>query len=216
MDIETVARLSFLEAVSGCTKTFDLEYYVSGSGGKRERRRKSVTVDIPPGIDSDVQMRVPGKGGDGAAGMPAGDLFVRMAVEQDPYFKREGLHVRVEVPLTFTQAILGCSVEVLTLDGLVNMKVPAGTQPGAQMMLKGKGVPNMQRRSDRGNQYVTLVVKLPMKVTEKQKVLLEQFDEGEKGEKVETKKRSYSIEEAWKRVSTFLSKQQNSSTKGQG
>lgn len=212
MDVETVARLSFLEAVSGCTKTFDIEYYISGGGGKRERRRKSVTVDIPPGIDSNVQMRVPGKGGDGAAGMPPGDLFVRMDVEDDPYFKRDGLHLRVEVPLTFTQAILGCSVEVLTLDGLVNMKVPAGTQPGAQMMLKGKGVPNMQRRSDRGNQYVTLHVKLPTKVSDKQKTLLDQFDEGEGGVHKTEPKRPYSINEAWKRVTAFLSNRQ----KGQG
>ena len=216
VDVETVARVSFLEAVSGCTKTFEFEYYVMGSGNKRERRRKSVTVDIPPGIDSNVQMRVPGKGGDGAPGMPAGDLFVRMDVEDDPYFKRDGQHVRVEVPLTFKQAILGCSVEVLTLDGLVNMKVPPGTQPGAQMILKGKGIPNMQRRTDRGNQYVTLMVKLPVKVTERQKLLLEQFDDENADEKSKNT-RANSIHEAWKRLTAFLTNQEKAAKqKGQG
>jgi len=213
-DVEFAMRLSFLEAVNGCSKNFDFDFFVV-NGNKRERRKKSVTVDIPPGVDSGIQMRVAGKGGDGAPGMPAGDLFVRLEVDSDPYFKRDGQHVRVDVPISFTQAILGSTVEVLTLDGLVNMKVPAGTQPGAQLVLKGKGIRSIQRKSDRGNQYVTLNVRLPTSVTENQKKLLEEFDgkDSPKGGDNQAQ-RPFSVNEAWKRLTAFVQGREKEKAKG--
>jgi len=215
-DVEFAMRLSFLEAVNGCSKNFDFDFFVV-NGNKRERRKKSVNVDIPPGVDSGIQMRVAGKGGDGAPGMPAGDLFVRLEVEADPYFKRDGQHVRVDVPISFTQAILGSTVEVLTLDGLVNMKVPAGTQPGAQLVLKGKGIRSIQRKSDRGNQYVTLNVRLPTSVTENQKKLLEEFDgkDSPKGGDNNQAQRPFSVNEAWKRLTAFVQGREKDKAKGQ-
>ena len=216
-DVEASMRLSFLEAVNGCSKNFEFEYFAyngNGASAKRERRSKSVTVEIPPGVDSNIQMRVPGKGGDGAPGMPSGDLFVRLEVEPDPYFKRDGLHVRVEQPLTFTQAILGCTVEVLTLDGMIDMKVPAGTQPGAQLVLRGKGIRNLQRRQERGNQYVTLNVRLPTTVTEQQRKLLEEYEKDGADDKKD--KRPYSINEAWKRLSSYIKGKENESSSSKG
>ena len=212
MDVEASLRLSFLEAVNGCSKTFDFEYLVM-VGNKRERRRKSVTVDIPPGVDNNIQMRVPGKGGDGAQGLPPGDLFVRLEVESDPYFKRDGLHVRVDLSLGVVQAILGTSVEVLTLDGMVNMKIPPGTQSGEQLVLRGKGIRNLQRKTERGNQYVVVNVRIPASVSEQQRKLLQEFEACDEKKPPEGA-RPFSVNEAWKRLSNFLKGQEKDKENG--
>ena len=85
-----------------------------------------------------------GKGSDGDTGMPAGDLMVQLNVNPDPYFKRNGRDIHVEMPVSISQAILGGVVEVLTVDGQVDMKLPPGTQPESQLVLKGKGVKSIE------------------------------------------------------------------------
>lgn len=107
-DVEAQVSLSFFEAVNGCTKTINYEYFVREQnnrrgGGNRVRKTKSVTVDVPPGVSSGITMRVQGKGAEGAHNMPAGDLLVDIHVKEDPYFKRQGNDIHVEVPIPVTK-----------------------------------------------------------------------------------------------------------------
>jgi molecular chaperone DnaJ len=117
-DVQTTATLSFLEAVSGCSKQIHYEYFIrepiASSGGRRQyqkiRKSKSVTVDIPPGVDTGVTMKVTGKGGEGTNGLPSGDLYVELQVQEDAYFKRQDHDIYVEVPITISQvSFLLCS-----------------------------------------------------------------------------------------------------------
>ena len=207
-DVETVIRISFLEAVNGCTKDLSFAYNVPIMlrGEKRQRKSKTVSVDIPAGVDNNIQMRVQGKGGEGASGMPAGDLFVRLQVEEDPYFKREGINIKTELPISFAQAALGAQVDVLTLDGMVKMKIKPGTQPGTTMLLRNKGIKHVQQSFHKGNQYVTLNVKVPTSLDEKQREILEEFDEFERA-KTNTpagQKIPYSVNSAWSRLKNFV------------
>ena len=206
-DVETVMRLSFLEAVHGCSKDLSFSYNlpIMQRGEKRQRKSKTVSVDIPAGVDNNIQMRVQGKGGEGASGMPAGDLFVRLQVEEDPYFKREGMNIKTELGLSFAQAALGAQVDVLTLDGMVKMKIKPGTQPGTTMLLRNKGIKHVQQSFHKGNQYVTLNVKVPTSLDERQRELLEEFDELERA-KTNTpagQKIPYSVNSAWSRLKDF-------------
>ena len=106
------------------------------------------------------------------------------------------------MPISVTQAILGSTVDVLTLDGMVKMKVPQGTQPSTTLLMRGKGVKDIQRRHVRGNQYVTLKVKLPTQVSDRQREILEEFAELEDGKigAPSEKKIPYSVSSAWDRV----------------
>ena len=214
-DVEAVLRINFLEAVNGTSKTFDFDYMtpVTQRGQRPERKRKTVTVEVPAGVDNNIQMRLQGQGGEGIKGMPAGDLFVRLQVESDPYFKREGQHIQTDRPISFTQAILGGSVDILTLDGMVKMKIPKGTQPGATLILRGKGIKRLQGIGNigRGNQYVNLKVKVPIDITDRQKELLDEFEalEAEKGGANSRgpdgeKKMPYSVKSAWNRIRSWM------------
>lgn len=112
-DVQTAVRISFLEAVNGCKKDVRYDYQVlepvSGSTNtrrpqmRRVQKSNTVTVDIPPGVDTGVSMRVQGKGADGAPGFPAGDLFIQLEVAEDPFFKRSGSDLHVEIPISLTQ-----------------------------------------------------------------------------------------------------------------
>jgi DnaJ-class molecular chaperone len=187
-DVETKLRISFLEAVRGCSKDISYEYFIKeptgakGPGGRLQyqkvRKSKRMTVDIPAGVDNGLQMRLESKGAEGSQGFPAGDLYIQLEVDPDRerYFRREGTTLYVEVPVPFTTAILGGTVDVKTLDGVVTMKVPPGTQPGTQLAMKGKGVAVVAYSSKRGDQVVTLNVTMPTKLTTAQRKVLENFD----------------------------------------
>lgn len=110
-DIQTAVRLTFFEAVHGCTKDVNFEYMVKDPSSDSNRRApprkirktKSVKLDIPPGVDTGITMRMKGQGAEGDPGFAAGDLLVQLEVQQDPYFKRNDSDVHVEVPITITQ-----------------------------------------------------------------------------------------------------------------
>jgi DnaJ-class molecular chaperone len=187
-DVQTALTLSFLEAVNGCTKQVKFEYFIKepvSSGGRKGyqkvRKSKSVAVDIPAGVEEGVSMRVPGSGGEGAEGQPAGDLYISLNVKDDPYFKRVGQDIHVDVSITLAQALLGGEVSVLTLDGMVAMKVPPGTQPDDKLLMKSKGVKHVNNPSRRGNQIVHMKLKVPTKLSARQRELIEEFSLGEQG-----------------------------------
>lgn len=139
------------------------------------RRPRKLEVEIPAGIADGQVITLRGQGDYGRNGGPAGDLDISISVRPHPLFTRINNDVWCEVPLTFTQAALGCEVTVPTLDGKVSYNVPAGTQPGESFRLRGKGIPHLNRYG-RGDQYVKINIEVPKNLTDKQKELLRQFD----------------------------------------
>ena len=126
------------------------------------------------GVDTGNRIRVAGEGDAGVRGGSTGDLYVYITVKPDKFFQREGSEVICEMPITFVQAALGDTIEVPTLDGKVEMKIPAGIQSGTVMRLRGKGIPYL-RSTGRGDQHVRIKVLTPQKLTERQKELLREF-----------------------------------------
>ncbi|SJZ96500.1 molecular chaperone DnaJ [Selenihalanaerobacter shriftii] len=144
-------------------------------GGKgKVRKRRSITVDIPAGVDDGSRLRLRGEGEAGENNGPAGDLLVVINVRSHKLFKRRGDDVLCEVPINFVQATLGDEIQVPTLDGKVKFKIPEGTQPGTSFRLKNKGVPHL-RGSGRGDQHIKVKVIIPEKLDKDQKDLLKNF-----------------------------------------
>lgn len=148
-----------------------------------------LSVKIPPGVDTGTRVRLAGEGEPGEHGGPSGDLYVVVHVKEHPIFHREDYEVFCEVPVSFVQATLGAQLEVPTLDGMVKMKVPEGTQSGKIFRLKGKGIPHLHS-SDRGDQHVRVIVETPQNLTGKQRELLEKFAEAS-GEDVNPQSKSF-------------------------
>lgn len=144
-------------------------------GEGRTRQKRTVKVSVPGGVADGNQLRVRGEGESGLLGGPAGDLYVAIRVAEHAIFSREGDDVLCEMPLTFGQAALGAEIEVPTLEGKVRLKIPAGTQTGKVFRLKGKGVPSLAHRGH-GDQLVTVVVETPVKLSARQRELLEEFE----------------------------------------
>jgi len=143
-------------------------------GGGVERRKESVVVNVPAGIDDGQTLRVPGKGMAGPNGGPPGHLYVTFHVEQDEQFERDGDDLYTEVPLTFAQAALGARVMVPTLEDPIALDVGAGTQPGTIKVLRGRGMPNVHGRGV-GDLAVRLTVAVPKKLNAEQRALVEQL-----------------------------------------
>ena len=138
------------------------------------RRQHKVEVNIPAGIDDGQTISKPGVGNAGVNGGPAGDLLVTVIVRPHPRFERDGTSVLLEQEISYAQAALGSEVEVPTLDGKVKLTIPEGTQPGAVFRMRGKGIPYL-RGGGRGDQFVTVNIKVPKNLTGSQKELLRQF-----------------------------------------
>ena len=156
-----------------------------GRGKVRVSKRK--TVKVPAGIADGQVLTIRGQGGLGERGGPAGDLHIVVSVRKHKLFRREGDNLYIDLPITFTQAALGAELDVPTLKTPVKYKFPEGTQPGQVFCIKGEGVARL-RGNGRGDLYVTAVVEIPKKLTEKQKDLLRQFDGMVTGNQYEKKK----------------------------
>ncbi len=143
-------------------------------GSGRVRRKKSISLKIPAGVETGTRLKLNGEGEAGTQGGPAGDLYVVLSVSDHSIFKREGREVICEVPISYVQAALGCELEVPTLDGRVKIKVPVGTQSGKILKLAGKGILSLQGYG-RGDQLVVVRVETPTGLTARQKKLLEEF-----------------------------------------
>ncbi len=145
------------------------------SGAGRTRVQKEINLDIPAGIDDGQILRVGGQGDAGLNGGPSGDLHVNVSVRPHPLFIRNGFDVNCDIPITYTQAVLGAEITVPTIDGNVKYNVPEGTQTGTVFRLKGKGIKKLGR-SDRGDQYVKVNIEVPKNLTSKQKELLKEYE----------------------------------------
>ncbi|MEM9257141.1 MAG: molecular chaperone DnaJ [Pseudomonadota bacterium] len=151
-------------------------------GQGRVEKTKTLSVKVPPGVDTGDRIRLSGEGEAGPEGGPPGDLFVQMSVKQHPIFERDGKHLYCEIPITFADAALGGELEVPTLDGRVKLKIPVETQTGKLFRLRGKGVKPV-RGGSVGDLLCRAVVETPVKLNREQKALLEELREslGEAG-----------------------------------
>src|SRR5581483_9394042 len=148
------------------------------------RQEKTISVKIPAGIDDGQRVRIQGEGEAGYRGSTRGDLFLVIKVLPHKEFTRDGINLYKELPVSFTQAALGAKLIVKTLDGDIELKIPSGTQAGAQFRIKAKGVPNINNSSHRGDLIITARVLVPKKLSKKEKELLKALAE-ERGESVE-------------------------------
>jgi molecular chaperone DnaJ len=148
--------------------------YCSGSG--RIRKEKTLEVTIPPGVDDGTRIRLSGEGEMGMRGAPPGDLYVFLSVQQHRFFQRDGADLQCRVPITMPTAALGGQIEVPTIDGARSqVTIPAGTQSGQQFRLRGKGM-SVLRSAARGDLYIEVSVETPVKLTKRQKELLQEFE----------------------------------------
>lgn len=144
-------------------------------GQGRIRQQKTLSVKIPQGVDSGDRIRLSGEGEAGSAGGPAGDLYIQVQVREHDIFKREGNDLYCDVPIAFVTAALGGEVDVPTMSGKVNLKIPAETQSGKVFRLRGKGVKSDRRGT--GDLMCKVTVETPVRLTEEQKQLLNQLND---------------------------------------
>jgi curved DNA-binding protein len=164
-DLVTDLAISLEEATRGSERRLSLE----GGGAAGE-----ISVKIPPGIRSGKKLRLAGKGQPGPRGGRPGDLLIRIHVLDHPVFKREEDDIIVEKEVTFSQAVLGVTIEVPTLDGARRVKIPPGTQGQTRLRLKGQGIPHM-KGGGKGDFFVKVIVRVPKSLTNRQKELIEQL-----------------------------------------
>lgn len=145
------------------------------SGAGRIKRNKTLEVKIPAGIDNGMRIRSTGNGEPGTNGGPAGDLYVEIHIKPHAVFQREGDDLHCEMPISFSKAALGGEIEVPTLTGKVSFTVPEGTQTGKTFRLKGKGIKGV-RSGYAGDLFCHMIVETPVKLTDKQKDLLREFE----------------------------------------
>lgn len=138
------------------------------------KRNRKITIDIPAGVDNGSVMPLRGEGEPGEKGGPKGDLYIYIRVKPHSLFKRDGINLFCEIPISFVQAAIGAEIEVPTLEGKEKFEIPEGTQTGTTFKLKGQGVPSLRSKA-RGDLYFTVKVEVPKKLNDKQKEALKHF-----------------------------------------
>ena len=148
-------------------------------GEGRMLRQRVVDAKIPAGVEDGTRIRFTGLGEAGAFGGPAGDLYLVLHVKEHPFFEREGTDLHCVIPISFTQAALGTEIQVPTLDGEYNLKIPEGVQSGTTMRVRGKGVPVLNGHG-KGDLFVELRLLTPTKLNKRQRELLQELEGGTK------------------------------------
>jgi len=138
--------------------------------------KKKIKVSVPAGIDNGQSIRIREKGEPGSNGGPRGDLLVEVVVGRHATFTSQDMNIYSEVPISFAQAALGGDIRISTVDGDIVYTVKPGTQTGSKVRFKGKGVPSLRNKNQRGDHYVTLNVQVPTKLSEEAKEALRAFD----------------------------------------
>ena len=145
-------------------------------GGGVAQRKSEIEISIPAGIEEEMRLRVQGEGDVGAPGAPRGDLYCMIREKEHKVFQRSGADLLTEVPFSFGQLALGDKVEIPTLRGKLEMKVPAGTQSGKVFRLRGQGLPRLEGHG-KGDQLVRVFIQVPTELSDKQRELLREFDD---------------------------------------
>ena len=156
-------------------------------GNGHIRSKKEIVISVPEGVDDGMQQRISGKGSAGYNGGPNGDIYIEYSVKEHAIFERDDEDIYLEVPLTITEAVLGCKKEIPTLDGTVKLEVKAGTQNLDKVKLKGKGIKRVNS-SSKGDMYVVFNVIIPTKLNRKQKELFKDLDNTDLDDEPEIKK----------------------------
>ncbi|KAL5575722.1 hypothetical protein UlMin_017421 [Ulmus minor] len=151
------------------------EYCRKCSGEGRIRVKKNIKVKVPPGVSTGSILRVAGEGDVGPKGGPPGDLFVYLDVREIAGIERDGINLRSTVSISYLDAILGAVVQVKTVEGIAELQIPPGTQPGDVLVLSKKGAPKLNRPSIRGDHLFTIKVTIPNRVGAKERELLEEL-----------------------------------------
>lgn len=141
-------------------------------GRGRVRKEKVLEIRIPAGVDNDARLRIQGEGEAGVQNGPSGDLYVVIHVEEHPFFQRQGNNIYCQVPIGIARAVLGSEITVPTLEGEEKLKIPEGTQSGSVFRLRNKGIVSLGERG-RGDQFVTVNVAIPTKLTKEQRLVFE-------------------------------------------
>ncbi|MCF2856060.1 molecular chaperone DnaJ [Pseudoalteromonas sp. SMS1] len=150
-------------------------------GQGRVEKTKTLSVKIPAGVDTGDRIRLSGEGEAGMHGAPAGDLYVQVSVREHPIFVRDGNNLYCEVPISYTTAALGGEIEVPTLDGRANLKIPSESQTGKMFRMRGKGVKSV-RSGSVGDLICKVVIETPVNLNERQRELLREFEESMSGD----------------------------------
>jgi molecular chaperone DnaJ len=159
---QTAGRLRFNVTCTRCGGSGRLRTICRNCGGEgRVRRADSIEIRIPPGVQTGSRVRVPGRGNAGVLGGPAGDLYIVTKVQPHPFFQREGDDIHCIVPVTVTEATLGAKIEVPTLDGRAQLRIPPGTNSGQKFRLREKGAPSARNAQQRGDQYIEVQIVVP-------------------------------------------------------
>ncbi|XP_027126346.1 uncharacterized protein [Coffea arabica] len=151
------------------------EYCRKCSGQGRIRVKKDIKVKIPPGVGKGSILRVAGEGDAGPKGGPPGDLYVYLDIEEIPEIQRDGINLSSTVSISYLDAILGTVTKVKTVEGLTDLQIPPGTQPGGVLVLARKGAPKLNRPSIRGDHLFTVKVSIPKKISSQERELLEEL-----------------------------------------
>ena len=166
-DEQRPISLSFDQAVHGCTVTVRLHRHSHGES-------ETLEVKIPPGVEAGQKIRLAGKGHTGANGGPPGDMILVVSIQPHRFFTRRGADVFVDVPVSVAEAVLGAVIDVPSLDGPATVTLPPGTPSGAKLRLKGRGI-RKRGGTERGDQYVVVVITPPKTLTEEQHAQFEQL-----------------------------------------
>ncbi len=171
-DLEHQMELSLEDAYKGVTTELSIN---------RGERLERVKVRIPPGVDTGTRVRVAGKGLPGIQGGPSGDLYLITRVKPHPFFERRGSNLYCQVPITFWEAALGGEIEVPTMEGVVKMKIPPGTQSNQKFRLKGKGMPRLKEGGE-GDLYVKVKIVTPRTLNGREIQLIRELSHLREGE----------------------------------
>jgi molecular chaperone DnaJ len=170
-------RLQFSQPCPDCEGTGRRRQPCSQCNGKGTTpKTEQVKIRIPAGVDTGSRVRIPKKGHGGRLGAAAGDLYIITNVGKHPYFTRKGDNIYVTVPITVPEAALGAKIEVPTIEGKAQLKIPAGTQSGQKFRLRERGVPSLRNPNLRGDEFIEVQVTLPRVLSEETKEILRQFE----------------------------------------
>ncbi|MGC2238864.1 MAG: molecular chaperone DnaJ [Pyrinomonadaceae bacterium] len=170
-------RLQFSQTCSDCEGTGRRRQPCSLCGGKGVTpKTEQVKIRIPAGVDTGSRVRIPKKGHGGRLGAQPGDLFIITNVGKHRYFTRKGDNIYVTVPITVSEAALGAKIEVPTVEGKAQLKIPSGTESGQKFRLRERGFPSLRNPNLRGDQFVEVKIALPRVISEETKEILRQFE----------------------------------------
>lgn len=172
-DHETTINITLADAYHGARKSIELEKVEADSSGRPTRTRRSYEVTIPPGVTDGSLIRLAGQGGSGSGGADAGDLFLRVSILPDSRFSLNGHDLATTVDITPWEAALGAKVLVPTIDGKINLTVPAGTQSGQTLRVRGKGMPVTSGRN--GDLLVNVRIVVPKHLSARERHLFEEL-----------------------------------------